>query len=195
MRLRSGPARMLLRSGRAMVRRAAGTALVVLLTLLAVLLPATATTGAPVPTQGWSWPLSPAPAVLRAFRPPLERWAPGHRGVDLAAGPGQQVLAPAAGTVAFAGFVVDRGVLTITHPNGLRSSIEPVTPVVSVGDVVARGQPVARVAAASSHCPGSSCLHWGVRRSERYLDPLALLFRPPPSVLLPLDGSPAWSPR
>lgn len=183
-------------SGTVRVRRAAGTALVVLVAVLGGLLPATATTAAPGPSpQGWSWPLSPAPAVLRGFQAPMQRWAPGHRGVDLVAVPGQEVLAPTVGTVSFAGVVVDRGVLTITHPNGLRTSLEPVTSAASVGDVVARGQPVAQVSAASSHCPATACLHWGVRRGEAYLDPLGLLFRPPPSVLLPLRGSATWPPR
>ena len=34
---------------------------------------------------GWSWPLSPRPAVLRAFDPPARPWLSGHRGVDLRA--------------------------------------------------------------------------------------------------------------
>lgn len=137
-----------------------------------------------------SWPLRPEPGVLRPFDAPAQRWSPGHRGVDLAASAGQAVLAPAAGTVTFAGVVVDRGVLTLTHSGGLRSSFEPVTGQVPVGTVVAQGQPVAAVDPLVAHCAPVTCLHWGVRRGEVYLDPLGLVLPPPPSVLLPLTGRP-----
>lgn len=140
------------------------------------------------PRGAWRWPLSPAPAVLRAFEAPAQRWSPGHRGVDLAALPGAVVLAPAAGTVSFTGVVVDRGVLTLAHPGGLRSSFEPVTALVAAGAVVSAGQPVATVEPTARHCASTSCLHWGVRRGDVYLDPLRLLVPPPPSVLLPLEG-------
>ncbi|WP_246263083.1 peptidoglycan DD-metalloendopeptidase family protein [Arthrobacter mobilis] len=87
----------------------------------------------------WTWPLDPVPRVLGAFRPPAEPWLSGHRGVDLAATPGAAVAAPAAGTVSFAGWVVDRPVVTIDHGNGLRSSFEPVAAGLKKGDAVARG--------------------------------------------------------
>lgn len=140
--------------------------------------------------SGWSWPVQPLPEVLRGFEPPRQRWSPGHRGIDLAAVPGQQMLAPAAGTVSFAGVVVDRGVLTITHAGGLRSSVEPVTALVARGAEVARGQPVAVLDPLVAHCAPRPCLHWGVRRGDVYLDPLRLVLPPEPSVLLPLVGPP-----
>jgi hypothetical protein len=136
-----------------------------------------------------SWPLYPEPAVLRSFQPPAQRWSPGHRGVDLAASAGQAVLAPAPGTVTFAGVVVDRGVLTVTHPGGLRSSFEPVTSQVPVGTVVSQGAVIALVDPSVAHCAPATCLHWGVRRGDVYLDPLRMLAPPPPSVLLPLRGT------
>ena len=75
----------------------------------------------------WSWPLSPRPAVLRAFDPPAKPWLSGHRGVDLrAAHDGARVTSPAAGTVTFVGVVVNRPVITVDHGNGLRSSFEAV---------------------------------------------------------------------
>lgn len=146
-------------------------------------------TATAAPRTPWSWPLRPAPAVAREFQPPPSRWAPGHRGVDLVASVGQQVLAPADGVVAFAGRVVDRGVLSITHATGLRTTYEPVDALVGPGAVVARGQPVARVAAAAGHCARATCLHWGARRGGVYLDPLSLLRTPEPPVLLPLAGA------
>src|SRR5512141_2213169 len=92
-----------------------------------LLVPAPATGQPASPPGSWSWPLSPRPAVLRVFDPPDRPWLSGHRGVDLqTAYDGAPVTSPAAGTVAFVGFVVDRPVVTIDHGNGLRSSFEPV---------------------------------------------------------------------
>ncbi len=100
---------------------------ILLAALLLVLVPASAPArGAPGPASpagGWSWPLSPRPAVLRGFDPPDRPWLSGHRGVDLrAAYDGAPVTSPAPGRVSFAGFVVDRPVITVDHGNGLRSS-------------------------------------------------------------------------
>ncbi|WP_337250246.1 M23 family metallopeptidase [Psychromicrobium xiongbiense] len=137
----------------------------------------------------WQWPLRPQPAVVRSFDPPAKPWLAGHRGVDLQAAIGDQVHSPAAGVVSFVGWVVDRNVLTIDHGNGLRSSFEPVSASVTEGDHVTAGQAIGTVeasSAASGHCPGQGCLHWGVRRGSSYLDPLLFLGNRSPSVLLPL---------
>jgi hypothetical protein len=99
------------------------------------------------------------------------------------------LVSPAAGTVTFAGPVAGRGVLVITHDDGLRSSFEPVTASVSVGTGVSAGTPVATVDVGGGHCAPASCLHWGVRRAQTYLDPMLTLELAPPIVLLPLDGS------
>jgi len=122
--------------------------------------------------------------LLRGFDPPAVRWGSGHRGVDLAAPTGTAVLAPGAGTVSFAGTVAGRGVVTVAHPDGLRSSVEPVTAGVTTGDVVHVGEPLGRLESTGSHCAPSSCLHWGVRDAHGYVDPLRLL-RGGPTVLLP----------
>jgi murein DD-endopeptidase MepM/ murein hydrolase activator NlpD len=116
------------------------------------------------------------------------RWSAGHRGVDLVAFLGQPVRAPAAGRVLFAGTVVDRGVLTLLHGGGVRTTYEPVVATVSVGDLVTPGQQVALLAGTPGHCAPGTCLHWGARRFETYLDPLSLLRPPDPAVLLPLRG-------
>lgn len=130
-----------------------------------------------------------AGTLVEPFRRPAAPWGPGHRGVDLAAVAGTPVLAPADGVVTFAGTVVDRGVLTITHPDGLRSSLEPVIPGLGPGTRVTAGDEVA-VVGTGGHCGRvrTGCLHWGVRRSEVYLDPLALLAAAEPVVLLPVLG-------
>ncbi|MBU8742992.1 peptidoglycan DD-metalloendopeptidase family protein [Micrococcus luteus] len=150
-------------------------------------------TAAPV---AWHAPVAGAAPgdVLRAFVAPERPWGRGHRGVDLAVPSGAAIRAPAAGRVVFAGVVVDRPVLTLEHADGTRSSLEPVEADVTVGAVVAAGDPVGRLAEASPHCP-RACVHWGVREPDgwrvgdaafdRYLDPLVLIGWSGPSVLWP----------
>lgn len=130
-------------------------------------------------------PLVGDPAVVHPFDAPPAPWAAGHRGVDLSSGTGQVVLAPADGTVSFAGTVVDRGVIALAHPDGLRSSLEPVEWSVGAGTHVAPGQVIGTVQPVAGHCAPASCLHWGVRRGESYLDPLSLLAGASIVVLLP----------
>ena len=123
-------------------------------------------------------------AVLRLFDAPAQRWSSGHRGVDLAAAVGEAVRSPAAGVVSFSGTVVDRGVVTITHPDGLRSSLEPVVGAPVAGTTVDADDEVGTVQR-SGHCAREACVHWGVRRGQTYLDPLELL-GVDPVVLLPV---------
>lgn len=111
--------------------------------------------------------------VLRLFDAPAVRWGRGHRGVDLASSDGT-VRSPGAGVVSFGGRVVDRGVVTITHPDGLRSSLEPVSDAPEVGTVVVGGDVIGTLEGAH-HCGERDCVHWGVRRGDTYLDPLSLL--------------------
>jgi murein DD-endopeptidase MepM/ murein hydrolase activator NlpD len=90
--------------------------------------------------------------------------------------------------VAYAGSVVDRPVISIDHPNGLRSTYEPVTPAVHAGQAVSRGQVIGTLLAGHLGCTAPACLHWGVRRGHHtYLDPLGLLGLAPVR-LLPLHG-------
>jgi murein DD-endopeptidase MepM/ murein hydrolase activator NlpD len=132
--------------------------------------------------------------VVRYFDPPPQNWLPGHRGVKFAGLAGEPVFAPAVGQVTFAGKVAGKPVVTITHADGLRSSFEPLLPEVAVGDLVTAGQMIgvigympAEEGANSSSCPdgNGTCIHWGVRRGEIYLDPLWLLGLAGPIVLLP----------
>lgn len=130
-------------------------------------------------------PVDGEPALLRAFDLPPEPWLPGHRGVDLRVVPGGRVLSPATGVVTFAGDVAGRGVVVVTHPDGRRSSLEPVTPGVAAGARVLPGSPLGTTDGAHAGAPGPA-LHWGVREGDRYLDPWALLPGRGPVVLLPL---------
>lgn len=135
---------------------------------------APSTGGMPARTL-WRWPLDGTPEVLRRFSPPPAPWLAGHRGVDLAASPGEPVLAAGPGSIGFAGPVGGRGVVTVNHPGGLRTTYLPVTPAVRVGDPVTAGDPLGTLSGPTPpHCP-ESCLHWGLRTGTTYLDPLLLL--------------------
>jgi murein DD-endopeptidase MepM/ murein hydrolase activator NlpD len=147
----------------------------VLVPALLAPVPAVAEPSPVVPTAAWAWPLPGTPPVTRAFEPPAGPFGPGHRGVDLGAAPGVAVLAAGDGVVAFAGTVAGRPVVSIDHPGGLRTTYEPVDPSVAAGQAVARGSPIGTLLAGHPGCPAAACLHWGVRRGETYLDPLALL--------------------
>ena len=145
-----------------------------------------ASTAGSRPVSRWGWPLSSRPAVLRRFDPPEQLWSAGQRGVDLAAQPGQPVLAAADGVVAFAGTVAGRGVVSVRHRGGWRTTYEPLSPVVSAGQPVRRGDRLGVVATTAGHCAPATCLHWGALFGPDYRDPLALLATRRP-VLLPLS--------
>jgi murein DD-endopeptidase MepM/ murein hydrolase activator NlpD len=122
------------------------------------------------------WPVD-APRLVRRFDPPAQPWLAGHRGVDLAAPPAAIVRAAGPGTIVHAGRIAGRGVVSIRHHGGLRTTYEPVDIDVAlqVGVPVTAGEPLGTLAAGHPGCPAAACLHWGLRRGEGYLDPLALL--------------------
>lgn len=151
--------------------RLLGTVALLLFLVLVFREPAAADPG-PVPDT-----VRPVPGpVLRAFDPPEFDWLPGHRGVDLAGVPGETVFAPMAGRVAFAGEVAGRPVISIDHPDGRRSTFEPVRAAVSAGDRVAAGDPIGTLLA--GHCvAAAACLHLGLKDGDDYLDPHLMLDR------------------
>jgi len=108
--------------------------------------------------------------VVRPFDAPDGPFAAGHRGVDLAAGPGAQVRAAAAGTVRFAGPVAGAGWLALDHGGGLATTYGHLDDLlVAEGDRVEAGDVLGRVADGRDH------LDWGARRDGEYVDPLGLL--------------------
>jgi murein DD-endopeptidase MepM/ murein hydrolase activator NlpD len=147
-------------------------------------LPAAAAPRPPGPVP-WLAPVAGGLVVLSAFDPPAETWLSGHRGVDLAAPPGTVVRAAGAGVVTWAGSLAGRGVVVVTHPDGRRTTYEPVTATVLPGEEVTAGEVLGSTAGGSSHCGAvPSCLHWGLRQGADYLDPM-LLLDPGRPVLLP----------
>ncbi|MFC9896095.1 M23 family metallopeptidase [Nocardia sp. NPDC127579] len=133
------------------------------------------------PTGEFGWPLRPRPTVERRFDRPAHNWLPGHRGVDLAGSPGQDVLAAGDGIVAFAGEVAGKPVVSIDHRGGLRTTYEPVDTTVREGMRITRGTVLGTLRPGHEGCVATACLHWGARRNgssrngPEYVDPLALL--------------------
>ena len=146
------------------------------------------------------------PQVIRPFEKPAQRWSAGHRGVDLAVPEhDRRVYAPAPGKVVFSGTVVNRKVLVIAHPDGRRSTFEPMDEALPVGTTVAAGDVIGTVAGTANgnserpyrRC-STPCLYWGVRqggargdgsgKTAEYINPMSLLGSKEPSILLPVPG-------
>lgn len=128
------------------------------------------------PRAGFVLPVPPPAVVLTPFRPPAAKWGAGHRGVDLAAAAARPIVAAADGVVAFAGTVVDRGVVSVSHSPALRTTYEPVTPKVRAGQRVRAGEVIGLLVAGHPSCAPRDCLHWGARiGADSYIDPMALI--------------------
>lgn len=146
------------------------------------------------------------PRVVHPFEKPAQRWSAGHRGVDLAVPENdRRVYAPAPGKVVFSGTIVNRKVLVIAHPDGRRSTFEPMDEALPVGTTVAAGEVIGTVAVtagSTSERPyrrcTTVCLYWGVRqggargdgsgKTAEYINPMSLLGSKEPSILLPVPG-------
>jgi murein DD-endopeptidase MepM/ murein hydrolase activator NlpD len=137
----------------------------------------------------WGLPLpgvSPG-EIISAFDPPTSPYGSGHRGVDFPANQGQQVTAVGSGIVSFAGSIAGKPVISIELSRSVdgsvtpvRTTYEPVTPLVNTGDFVFIGMVIGHVDFSSSnagHCRGT-CLHLGLKVMEettpRYLNPVIL---------------------
>ena len=108
--------------------------------------------------------------LLRNFDPPEQPWNAGHRGVALAAAPGDPVVAAMDGVVAFSGEVARQGWVTVEHGGGLATTYGLLDPrAVTAGQRVALGDPLGRLSHAAEH------LHWGARLDGAYIHPLSLL--------------------
>lgn len=138
---------------------------------------AVSTTAVPRPTVGRTGfvpPLSPL-TVLTTFQPPVTRYGTGHRGVDLAAPIGAVISSAGAGVVVYAAPLAGRGVVSVEHAGGLRTTYEPVTAAVVAGQYVPAGAVLGRLEGGHDSCAPASCLHLGARLPDRvYLDPMSL---------------------
>ncbi len=106
--------------------------------------------------------------------------------MDIAVASGATVRAPASGTVAFRGVVVDRPLITIDHGAGYVTTLEPVSSVLSPGHPVSAGDVLGNVESGGHAVAGT--MHVGVRIDGDYVNPRGLFGDIPRAVLLPCCG-------
>jgi murein DD-endopeptidase MepM/ murein hydrolase activator NlpD len=112
---------------------------------------------------------------VRVYDAPLDPYAPGHRGVDVAAPLGSPVRASAPGTVTFAGSVAGNRSVTIDHGAGLLTTYSFLGSIaVSKGAVVRQGEIVGTVGAGHPDSGLPPHVHLSARRDGVYFDPLEL---------------------
>jgi murein DD-endopeptidase MepM/ murein hydrolase activator NlpD len=139
------------------------------------------------PTDGWrqrfAWPargrISGQFGSQRIYRGEPAAY---HSGVDVAAGAGAPVVAPADGMVVLAGppaLSLEGNLIVIDHGMGLNSAfLHLATQAVRVGQIVRQGQLIGTVGA-SGRATGPH-LHWSIKWNDARLDP-ALLAGPMPA--------------
>ncbi len=138
------------------------------------------------PAHAWTWPAS--GPVLQHFSYDGDPYAAGqHRGVDVGGSAGEPVLAPAAGSVTFAGTVPGGGrTVTIRTPDGLSVTLLHLGTITEVkGASVAEGAQVGTFGSSGVSEWAQPYVHLGIRQASDaggYLDPESFL---PPRVSAP----------
>jgi murein DD-endopeptidase MepM/ murein hydrolase activator NlpD len=113
--------------------------------------------------------------VVRVYDAPDDPYAPGHRGIDVAAPASSPVRASAPGTVSFAGNVAGNVSVTIDHDASLQTTYSYLAEIaVKKGQKVSRGTVVGTVGAGHAGSGLPSHVHLSARRDEAYFDPLEL---------------------
>jgi len=154
----------------------------------------------PGTARAWSWPAH--GPVLRgfAFDPNSPYVAGQHRGIDVAGAPGSVVVAPAAGTVSFAGTVPTNGQsVTIETADGYSVTLVHLGSIaLQKGSAVLEGASVGTIGPSGTPEFDQPYVHVGIRLTadpQGYVDPLLLL--PPRNAGPPPSGggsSPAPAP-
>jgi hypothetical protein len=151
--------------------------------------------GAP-PAHAWTWPLD--GPVLKPFQFGSDPYAAGsHRGLDVAGPTGTRVLAPASGSVSFAGTVPGGGrTITIQTADGYAVTLLHLGTIgVTRGASVAEGSAVGTAGTSGDPEHGVPYVHLGIRVAsdpQGYLDPLAFLparTTAPPASEAPFPGA------
>jgi hypothetical protein len=152
------------------------------------------------PALAWTWPAD--GPVLRPFAfDPDSPYAGGqHRGIDVGAPAGTPVLAPAAGTVSFAGTVPGGGLtLAIRTPDGYSVTLVHLGAIgAAQGATVVEGGVVASVGPSGEPELPEPYVHLGIRiaaEPQGYVDPLSFLparsGAPPTDASTSVDETPA----
>jgi hypothetical protein len=135
----------------------------------------------------WTWPAQ-GPVLLGFTFDPSHPYAGGqHRGIDIGVGSGAPVVAPASGTVTFAGTVPTSGKsVTIATADGYSVTLTHLGSIaVSKGAGVAEGDAVGTVGPSGTPELDVPYVYMGVRvtaEAQGYLDPLSFLPALPPPV-------------
>lgn len=127
-------------------------------------------------------PPIPGSTNVKDFYLPIDTYAAGHRGVDFLSTFGTPVLSAADGVVTHSGFIANRWTITVTHEN-LRTTYEPVKPIVKFGEKINQGQVIGYLQQIGSHCFPESCLHFGLKEGKNYLNPNTYSFKKYPRLL------------
>ena len=131
------------------------------------------------PALAWTWPVT--GPVVQPFVVNGDPYAAGqHRGIDIGAAIGDSVVAPATGTVSFAGRLPRYGLTaTILTPDGYAVTLLDLGRLsVARGAVVAEGGMIGEVGPATESPAGGPHVHLGIRVASDpngYVDPLTLL--------------------
>jgi Peptidase family M23 len=140
---------------------------------------------APV-ANAWTWPVK-GPVLEPFSYDEAHPYAAGqHRGIDIGANAaGEQVVAPAAGTISFAGSVPSSGEsVTIQTSDGYSVTLTHLgSMAVSKGALIAEGALVGTIGPSGTAEVDGPYVHLGIRvtsDANGYLDPLGFL--PPPSA-------------
>lgn len=140
----------------------------------AVALPAGAASTQPAPRPGADFAVPLYGTIVRLYDAPDDPYAPGHRGVDVAAPLGSPVRASADGVVSFAGNVAGNLTVTVDHAGGVKTSYSYLGAArVGRGQRVQRGDVVGEVGRGhDASLPPN--VHLSARRNSVYFDPLEL---------------------
>lgn len=129
-------------------------------------------------TTGFIWPC-PGYTRISSYFGPRPQPVPGastyHKGVDLAAPYGSDILASASGVVTTSRYSASAGnYIVIAHGNGMSTVyMHASSLLVSVGETVSQGQVIAKVG--STGYSSGNHLHFGVIKNGSYVDPLGYI--------------------
>jgi hypothetical protein len=129
----------------------------------------------------WKWPVR-GPVITRYANDDARPYARGmHRGIDIAAAVGTEVVAARGGEVTYAGPLGSAGITVAIRTDGgryLTSYLHLEHADVDRGEHVAAGTRIGAVGTSGRRSASRSHLHFGVRlpdRDHHYVDPLTLL--------------------
>lgn len=127
---------------------------------------------------GFIWPCPSYTRISSHFGPrpqPVPGASTNHKGVDLAAPYGADILASAAGVVTTSKYSSSAGnYIVIAHGNGISTVyMHASSLLVSVGETVSQGQVIAKVG--STGYSSGNHLHFGMIKNGSYVDPMGYI--------------------